>query len=95
MLSIVADQAGDVVHLHADLAGLEALEHAIASLRQRVANGECEDSHLFSQAWGGAELTESMLPQEQSSGCRQVHHLKLYGWTQGWAHKHGLSKDAP
>ena len=95
MLSIVAEQSGDVVYLHADLAGLEALEKAISSLRQRVGKGECEDSHLFSESWGGAELTESMLLQEQSSGCRQVHHLKLYGWTLDWAHKHGLSKDAP
>ena len=94
MLSIVADANGDVVYLHADLAGLEALEQAIASLRQHVANDECEHSHLFSKAWGGGELTESMLSQEQASGCRQVHHLKLYGWSQEWAHKHGLSKDA-
>jgi len=94
MLSIVAEPAGDVVYLHADLAGLEALEHAISSLRQRVANGECEDSHLFSQAWGGGDLMETMLSQEQSSGCTQVHHLKFYGWTDEWAHKHGLSKDA-
>ena len=95
MLSIVVDQAGEVVYLHADLVGLEALERAIASLRKRVANGECQDSHLFSEAWGGAELTESMMPQEQSTGCRQVHHVKLYGWTQEWAYNHGLATYAP
>jgi hypothetical protein len=95
MLSIVAEQSGDVIYLHADLAGLEALERAISSLRQHIANGECEDSHFFSESWGGAELTESMLPQEQSSGCKQVHHRKLCGWTQEWAYKNGLSKDAP
>jgi hypothetical protein len=94
MLSIAAEPTSDVVYLHADLAGLEALERAISSLRQRVANGECEDRHLFSQAWGGGELTETMLSQEQSSGCKQVHHLKLYGWTDEWAHKHGLAKGA-
>ena len=95
MLSIVTDAAGDVVYVHGDLQGLEALEHAIAALRRQVENGECEDSHLFAPSWGGSDLTESMLLQEQSSGCKQVHHLKLYGWTDEWAHKHGLSKDAP
>ena len=95
MLSIVAESTGDVVYIHADLAGLEALERAISALRQRVKNGECEDSHLFTEAWGGDDLTESMLSQEQSSGCTQVHHLKLYGWTSEWAVKHSLSQGAP
>ncbi len=91
MLSIVADPDGDVVHVHADLAGLDALQHAIAALRRRVADGDCEDSHLFSAAWGGDELTETMLAQERASGCRQVHHIKFFGWTADWARTHRLS----
>lgn len=91
MLSIVVEPAGDVVYVHADLAGLEALERAVSALRKRVASGDCEDSHLFTPAWGGKELTESMLSQERSSGCIQVHHLKLFGWTDGWSENHGLA----
>jgi hypothetical protein len=33
-----------------------------------------------------------MLAQEREKGCKQVHHLKVYGWTEGWASKHGLKK---
>jgi len=91
MLSIVVEPAGDAVYVHADLAGLEALERAVSALRQRVAAGHCEDSHLFTPAWGGNELTESMLSQERSSGCSQVHHLKFFGWTDEWSRKHGLA----
>jgi len=95
MLSIVSDPAGDVVHIHGDLAGLEVLERAVAQLKEIVAAGGCQDSHLFSASWGGSELTETMLEQEHSAGWTQVNHIKLFGWTQDWSARHGLSSDAP
>jgi len=94
MLSIVAEPTGDVIYIHADLAGLEALEQAVSALRRHVAQGECEHDHLFTEAWAGEELTETMLDQERGSGCTQVHHVKLYGWTDEWSRKHGLSAGA-
>lgn len=91
MLSIVAEPTGDIVYVHADLDGLERLERSIAKLRQCVAQGTCEHDHLFSKTWGSDELTETMLDQEHNDGCTQVHHLKLYGWTEEWGKKHGLA----
>ena len=90
MLSIVSEREGDVVYIHADLAGLEVLERSLKRLRELVAQGECEHDHLFTESWGGHGLTETMLEKERSSGCKQVHHLQLYGWNDEWARKHGL-----
>lgn len=94
MLSVVTEQDGDVVYVHADLEGLETLERSISALRRRVAQGECEHDHFFTETWGGSELTETMLPQERTDGCKQVHHLKLYGWSDEWSKKHGLQPSA-
>ena len=33
-----------------------------------------------------------MLAQEREKGCKQVHHVKIYGWTDEWASKLGLKK---
>ena len=94
MLSIVSESNGDVVHIHGDLAGLEALEQALRRVREQVAAGVCEDNHLFSNSWGGKDLTETMLESERETGARQVQHLKLFGWTDEWSVKHGLSPNA-
>lgn len=91
MLSIVSEPNGDVVHIHGDIAGLEALELALRRLREQVAAGVCEDDHFFSPPWGGKELTETMLESERQMGANQVHHLKLFGWTDEWSVKHGLA----
>lgn len=90
MLSVVSGPGGDVVYIHADLEGLEALERSISALRRHVAEGRCEHDHFFTEAWGGSELSATMLEQERTDRCRQVHHLKLYGWTEEWSEKHGL-----
>jgi hypothetical protein len=90
VLNVVTEPDGDVVYIHADAAGVAALEKAIAYLKRGISAGECPHDHLFSVSWGGNELAETMLPQEKAKGCKQVHHLKLYGWTDEWALKHGL-----
>jgi len=94
MLSVVADPNGDVVYVHADLDGLEVLERSISALRRHVAQGDCQHDHFFTVAWGGSELTETMLNQERTDGCKQVHHLKLYGWPDEWSKKYGLLPNA-
>jgi hypothetical protein len=90
MLSVATEATGDMVYIHADLAGIEALQKALSVIKQRLELGECAHDHLSSLAWGGRDLTESMLTNERSSGCKQVHHIKLYGWTGEWVQKHGL-----
>jgi hypothetical protein len=90
LLSLVTEPDGDVLYIHADTAGIEQLEKLVEYLKREVQAGECPHSHLFSEAWGGGELTETMLAQEKSESCKQVHHVKVYGWTNEWASRHGL-----
>jgi len=39
-------------------------------------------------AWAGSELSE----KKGSESGELVHHVKLYGWTQEWAKKHGFTE---
>ena len=94
MLSVVSEKDGDTVYIHADLEGIQKLESCIANLKRELENNECPHDHLMSKSWGSDELTETMLDSERSDGCVQVHHVKLYGWNQEWALKHGLQEDA-
>lgn len=92
MLSLVTEPDGNVVYLHADAAGIAQLERVLSRLKAALANGDCAHDHLHTPAWASDELSESMLGQEREKGCKQVHHLKIYGWTEEWASKHGLKK---
>jgi len=88
LLSVVAAETGDIVHIHADAAGLAHLAQAIELLRASLDRGECDHVHLMSNAWGGFDLTESKLQSEGSSS--QVHHLEILAWTQEWKERHEL-----
>jgi Immunity protein 32 len=94
MLSIVTDKDGDVVYMHADKSGLEKMQRVVARLLKHLEDDDCEHDHLFSESWAGDELSETMLDQERQTGCKQVSHLKVYGWTDEWAVKHGLKASA-
>ena len=92
LLSILADHEGQLF-VHADAKGLDLLIKSLQRLRNKLAEGKCDHDHLMTKAWAGdGELTES-------PGCEKegdiVHHMKLYGWTDEWARKHGFIEDAP
>ncbi len=90
MISFVTNPDSGEVFVHADREGLAELEQLFGALKNGVAAGDCPHTHLFAPAWGGDELAETMLDQERSTNCRQVQHVKIYGWTDDWAKKHGL-----
>ena len=90
MLSVITDREGDVVYIHADADGLAQLERTVSFLKRGLESGKCEHDHLFSQAWGGRELTETMLQKERDANCKQVHHVKLYAWSSEWRERHAL-----
>ena len=90
MLSVVTEPEGDVVYIHADASGVADLERLVAYLKDGISAGECPHDHFHSPSWGGKDLAETMLPQEREKGCKQVHHVKFYGWTEEWALRHGL-----
>jgi len=76
-----------VVHLHADIAGLDRLIQALTFVRDKTVQGICEHEHLMSHSWGGHDLSEHSGPENGEL----VHHLKIFGWTDDWAAKHGFT----
>jgi hypothetical protein len=86
MLSFAFDGEGKV-SIHADTAGLDLLIASLSKVRAGVIKGECEHDHLFTEAWGGTELSQKALEKDGEV----AHHVKIYGWTDEWAKKHGLA----
>lgn len=89
-LSVIADHAGKV-SIHADAEGLSVLIAALERLKRHVDSGKCEHDHLFSNAWAGHELSETLGCEE---GGEIIHHIKIYGWTEEWAQRHGFKNAA-
>ena len=87
-LAIATDDEGQVV-VHADANGLSALIKSLEQLKKKVESGECDHDHFFTDAWAGSELSESLGCEK---GIRLIHHLKVYGWTDEWAKKHGFTE---
>jgi hypothetical protein len=90
LLSVVTEPSGDVVYIHADMAGLEYLRDVIDRLLEKLAKGESDHDHFHSNDWAGWDLTTSMLASEKDTGCKTVHHVKIYSWNKEWKEKHGL-----
>jgi hypothetical protein len=87
ILNLTQDDGG-VVHLHGDAAGLDTLIAKLSHIRAQIDQGICEHDHLKSADWGGDELsTKNGISAE---GHTLVQHLKLFGWTDEWAEKHGF-----
>jgi hypothetical protein len=89
LLSFVTNREGNMVSIHMNQDGLTYLIEKLESLKTLVANGQCEDAHLFTSDSMGHELSSTKLetvPAEHNV----VQHVKLYGWTDEWACAHGL-----
>jgi Immunity protein 32 len=89
LLSFVTDASGDFLSVHADLGGVEVLIEELQRLRSQLLENDCPHTHLFSAEWGGGELTTTKL-QNQPGEDNTVHHVKIYGWNEEWAVRHGL-----
>lgn len=89
VLALFSDSEGQAF-LHADDKGLEILITALQRLRRKIGEGQCDHDHLMTEAWAGdGELTD--VPGCEKEG-QLVQHLKIYGWTDEWAKKHGFLK---
>jgi hypothetical protein len=89
LLSFVTGSDGWRVTIHADLAGVELLIREFEGLRRQLLKDDCPHTHLFSPVSGGDELTETRM-SDQTEEAQQVCHVKIYGWSEEWAKKHGL-----
>ena len=92
LLSFATDESGGMVSIHADLAGVNLLLSELGRIRDRLVEDECPHTHLFTESAGGLdELAETKLAN-QPSEVNNVVHVKIYGWNEEWALKHGLKK---
>jgi hypothetical protein len=89
LLSFVTNREGNMVSIHMNQDGLTYLLEKLESLKALVANGQCEDAHLFTSDSIGNELSSTKL-ESVPTEINLVQHVKLYGWTDEWASAHGL-----
>ena len=85
LLSFVTDGSGQMVSIHMDLNGADHLIEILQQLRTGLADNDCPHDHLF----GHDGLTSTML-DNQDCEKNTAGHVKIYGWNDEWAVKHGL-----
>jgi len=91
LLSIATDEDGTQAFMHLDLAGVNYLLKELGQMKEQLEKNDCSHLHMFTEEWGGGELTSSKL-HDQEDEKKQVHHLKIYGWNDEWKVKHKLVK---
>jgi hypothetical protein len=89
LLSFVTDVSGGFLSIHADLRGVELLMQELERLRTQLLVNDCPHAHLFTADCGGEELSTTKL-KGQPYEDNIVHHVKIYGWNEEWARRHGL-----
>jgi hypothetical protein len=85
LLSFVTDDSGGMVSIHMDLNGADRLIETLSELRDSLLKNDCPHDHLFSDDG----LTMTMLATQENE-TNAVGHVKIYGWNDEWAVKHGL-----
>lgn len=93
LLSFVTDATGGYLAIHADLAGITMLIDELESLREQLESQDCPHTHLFSFT-PNFELTTTKLV-DQNDEVNVVHHVRIYGWNEEWARRHGLKSPRP
>ena len=88
LLSFVTDATGAYLAVHADLAGITILIDQLKSLREQLELNDCPHAHLFAGS-PNRELTTTKLDSQEGE-VNVVHHVKIYGWNDEWARRHGL-----
>ena len=91
LLSLVTSTSGGYLAVHADLAGITMLIDELETLREQLEKNECPHTHLCSSEAGGDELTVTKLANQGDENVL-VCHLKIYGWNEEWAVRHGLKE---
>lgn len=88
LLSFVTDSTGTHLTVHADAEGVRLLISELQQLHESLVVDDCPHTHLFAPESFG-ELTNTKL-EDQELEVNVVNHVKLYGWNEEWAEKHGL-----
>ena len=90
LLAFVVSEEADVVTVHCDKEGIEILMRSLEKLHKHLEKNEFEHEHLFSEDWGGWEL--SISDEAEKGKGRPIHHVKIYGWTEELAQKNGFER---
>jgi len=77
--------------IHLDLEGVDLLLRELEHVKKKLIEGDCPHTHLFSSEWGGWELSNSRMMDSGDRGV-PIHHLKIFGWNEEWAEKHGFDR---
>lgn len=93
LLSFVTDASGESLAVHADLAGITMLIDELEILRRELEQGDCPHAHLFSFTSQDSALTTTKLAGQETE-VNIVRHVKIYGWNEEWARRHGLRQPA-
>jgi len=91
LLSFVTDEKGNYLAVHVDLAGVEFLIEELEGIRDQLRKDDCPHTHLFGYSDDPEqnELTLTKL-KNQRGEVNQVQQVKIYGWNETWAKRHGL-----
>jgi hypothetical protein len=90
LLSFITDDTGQYLAIHVDLRGVSILIDELQKLKADLELNDCPHTHLFVTSNPSArELTSSKLA-DQEHEVNVVHHVKIYGWNEEWARRHGL-----
>ena len=90
LLSFVTDETGQYLAIHADLRGVNVLIDELQKLKADLELNDCPHTHLFVTSDASArELTSTKLA-DQEHEVNIVHHVKIYGWNEECARRHGL-----
>ncbi len=92
VLSFVTNSEGDYLAVHADLAGINLLIQELEILREQLELNDCPHTHLSSPDAMGEKLTTTKL-EGQKDENNVISHVKIYGWNEEWAARHGLKKE--
>ena len=76
MLIFECDDASETVLISGDAEGLRYLARMLEQLASRAEEGILAHDHLYSEAWGGYELSEAA---ERPPNAIAVNHVKIYG----------------
>lgn len=87
LLSFVTNTEGSYLAIHLDLEGARYLRDEIDCIIEKLEEDDCPHTHLFPPPFG--ELTTTKL-QDQQGESNTVAEVKIYGWNEEWAKRHGL-----
>ena len=89
-LAFVVSEESDQIFLHVDKEGVEILMRSLERIKKHLEKDELEHEHLFSEEWGGWEL--SISDEVDKGKGKPIHHVKIYGWNDEWADKNGFDR---